>query len=328
MAGPWPSEADIHTSADLLAQKFFELMVHTNPFGAETAHNWLATNKPMFHQRSESFITLDPQKIIDEMERVQSAASAVAYDLSEEFRAAMRQARDHLSDWLGPAADAFRQQLTHIEAFTNRHSDLITRSVGALGASVAVATHVRRDYLELADNTVSAIDKVIRDGEQSGAAFALKIGGGIAKTVIGALADPRTALATVAQGVIDFAVETVDYGIKGADFNEVLGSYVHEEDRLRRDYEAELDAISHSLRLADGDLADEAFSMYRPLPSNTDVDSPDFRYEHFFTKERLPDDEFNQRVENERERMAAGGSASSDISTSAVRRRLAPEEDR
>lgn len=327
MSNPWASDDALYDGASHVAHKFVELMIAKNPFEPDEAYSWLSGNLHKFHRNAEHFMTLDPARITDEYERMQSVARDVGYDTSEEIMGGVDQIEQDLSDWLGDAADAFRRQLVNIKVFTNVQGEFVARTLGALAASLALAAHARRDYLELVRATVEGIDKAIADASEQATVFLIKVGGGIAKTVIGTLADPAKAMSTLAQGAIDIVVEGVSHSINGVEVDDILRSFADQERRMREAYDDELDMISHSLKQAGDALAEETFDLYEPLPSSTDVDSPDFRYERFYTKDQLPEGRFNQQVEDERKKMLAEEQGPDSGPHNLIQRRLEPDKE-
>src|SRR5262249_34929854 len=136
--------------------------------------------------------------------------------------------------------------------------------------------------------------------------FALKVGNGIAKSVLGAISDPRKAIFAVAENVLDVAVEGAVLAMDGGKLGEVVTTFARHRDRLLDGYDSELKEVAALLERAGGGYLAWQPKLFEPMPpsANLDVRGPDFRYENFSSK-TMSADQFNPAVDRERQKFAA-----------------------
>jgi hypothetical protein len=99
---------------------------------------------------------------------------------------------------------------------------------------------------------------------------------------------------------MDIAVEGTIYAMNGSDTGEIVDNYMRERDRLLRSY---VDEVADILGKAQGHFLDQNPKLFLPLPSYAKVDSPDFRYENFMSKD-MGTAVFGPKVEEERKKQA------------------------
>jgi hypothetical protein len=79
---------------------------------------------------------------------------------------------------------------------------------------------------------------------------------------------------------------------------------VKHRDRLLGGYETELAQIAELLSHAQNQELTRKTDLFEPLPVDLNVNSPDFRYERFMSKDQ-DSTQFGQRVEAERQKYVA-----------------------
>lgn len=314
----WKSDDEIFGWGDLIAKRFSGL---ANKEGIAYGAEAMSAMRTMLHENARDFLSLDPQKILDEWDRMATASRNVCVDVSEVVTVELGAAKDQLVGWHGAGADAFRRQIDNIRAFTGIQYESMVETVRALGGMLRVAVQSREDFASLAQATMDQVDKVFADEQDKNTEFVLKVGNGVAKAVIGALADPKKAMFALAENVMDIAVETITRSMDGGKLGDIVTSYVRERDRLLRSYESELSEVAATLQDAERRYLAGTPALMAPLPVATDVRSPDFRYEAFSSKDRQ-EGSFGQAVERERQKYIAEQQANVRNPDSPIQQRL------
>jgi hypothetical protein len=298
--GFWKSDDLIFAWGDTLGMKFAGL---ANKEGVGYGGEVLSRMKTALHENARDFLSLDPQKILDEWDRMAKAARDVGVDVSEVVTVELGAAKDHLADWHGEGADKFKEHVDQIRAFTGRQYHSIMETVRALAALLRIAVQARDDFSALAQATADQVDKAFEDKAEESTEFVLKVGSGIAKGVLEVISDPKKAAFAIAETVMDIAVEGVTLAIGGDKLGDIVAAYVQQRDRLLDGYETELDEVAHLLERAQHRHLAEDASLIEPLPVTLNVNSPDFRYSSFMSKDMDPV-QFGPAVERERQRFA------------------------
>ncbi|MFD1044257.1 hypothetical protein ACFQ1S_00925 [Kibdelosporangium lantanae] len=269
------------------------------------------------------FLSLDPQKIIDEWERMQKAAKDVGVDMSDAVTVELGATKDHLQGWYGQGADAFRAQVDAMRSFTGQQFDFTTRAIQALAAMLKIAVQSREDFVALAQATIDKITKAFAaaDDDEPVTNFLIKMGNGVAKAVLGVISDPEKAVFAIAENVLDISVEGVTYSVNGVKVADVVNSYVGQRDKLLAGYENELKMVADRLH-SDQEQALTPSKLLTPLPLSLSVNSPDFRYDNFMSKDMDPG-QFSPKVETERQKYAADKQDKPAGSDSPIQQRLA-----
>lgn len=96
---------------------------------------------------TEIFLSLDPQKLYDEYDRIYRAALAVGdnYDAVAELRQGIR----YLTNWTGDAADQFKKQIDKMEIFCDEQQSRILRGLLGVAAVYALAVEGRASFYAL-----------------------------------------------------------------------------------------------------------------------------------------------------------------------------------
>lgn len=316
----WKSDSALGVIAHSLGQKVVQ-MYHSNgipiprtyfdpqgPTKSSPSPDAEATFRRSFVLDAEDFTSMDPQKIIDEYQRMQKAADATDSDNSDAVRG-LRLAQSKIAaNWHGAAADAFAGQMTAIEQFMEQQQERLAYAMQAMGTAFGLAVQFRQSYHELATSAVAACDAVIaeRPAEPSVNSFMMALGRQMVGIGVGALGakNPKDLLKV---GIEKFK-EAFDGAkerdsIEGNAAPEVLGSYLSARDRLRGELEA---GLGHLRNWLDGQRS-AYFSLnvpiLEPLPAYTDIRSPDFSYGKFFNDGHDPNT-YTPKVEQERKESA------------------------
>jgi hypothetical protein len=287
--------------ADEVARRFVALAnqdgAFPGPWGIEVLRNTL-------HEDANQFLSLDPQKILDEWERMQQVANKVGVDVSEDVTIELNATAAHLSDWHGRAAEEFKARVSSFEAFSGLMHLTVLETVKALAAMLRVAVQAREDFAALASATADTVTKAIEKADDKRTEFSLKVGNGVAKTILNMFTDPKGWATAAAENAMDIAVEGTIYAMNGSDIGEIVDNYMRERDRLLRSYEVELDEVADIIGKAQGYFLGQNPKLFLPLPSYTRVESPDFRYENFMSKD-MGTAVFGPKVDEERKNQAA-----------------------
>jgi hypothetical protein len=273
---------------------------------------------------AQDFLSLDPQKIIDEWDRMQKVAKDVGVDISEEVTVELGATKDHLQGWYGAGADAFRRQVDLMRAFAGTQFDYTTTTIQALASMLRVAVQSRDDFVVLAEATMKTVDKAFEEVSDTQTDFVLKVGNGVVKAVLGVIEDPKKAIFAIAENVLDIAVEGATSSVQGKELRDVVESFVNQRNRLLHGYEQELAQVTDLVRRRQEEILSTRIELFEPLPMNLDVNSPDFRYENFMSKDMDPG-QFGPRVETERQKSVEEGQNKLVNTNSPIQRRLAGE---
>jgi hypothetical protein len=92
--------------------------------------------------------------------------------------------------------------------------------------------------------------------------------------------------------------------MQGGKLGDIVTTYVKQRDRLLGGYETELNEVVYLLKRDQDRALAQRTDLFEPLPVNMNVNSPDFRYEAFMSKDQDPA-KFGPRVEAERQKYAA-----------------------
>ncbi|MGW5051391.1 hypothetical protein [Actinokineospora sp. NPDC004072] len=303
----WRGDDEMRDIAVRLAEKIFEMYTAAGewiPSWGGPSGNPRQTYTDSLILDAEDFMALDPQRITDEYLRIQRAAR----DTGEhgEAKAELEVAGARLSaNWRGEAATAFAKQMSFIDTFMTQQQDRLLLAVQAMGAVYKLAVEIRRSYYELADATIAACD--IEMGKQASREAKANIGMGseIAKAVIGAFTGDslRGLLTSSLDSIISISTKGAEIALEGSEAGAVVDSYIRHRDELRRSWESGLLDIRDWLNQQDAELGRDEVDLLEPLPATADVDSPDFRYEHFANANHSVES-YSPRVDHERRRMA------------------------
>jgi hypothetical protein len=315
----WKNDNEVYDVAETLARRLAGL---ANKEGIAYGPDAMSAMRMALHANATDFLSLDPQKILDEWDRMRRVAMDIGVDISETVTVELGATRDHLADWHGAGADAFHKQVDQMRAFTGSQFEYVVKTIQALGPMLRVAVQSREDFTALAQATIDQVDKVFEDDQDARSEFVLKVGNGLAKAVLGVIADPKKAFFAVAENVMDIAVEGVTQAMEGGKLGDLVSNYTKQRDRLLQGYESELNQITQMLKDVHEGVVNSRVEMFDPLPVDLNVNSPDFRYETFMSKD-VDAAQFGPRVEAERRKYIAEKQHNLVNPNSPIYRRLA-----
>ncbi|MGQ0837923.1 hypothetical protein [Actinokineospora sp.] len=189
-----------------------------------------------------------------------------------------------LADWDGPAATAFSQHVSSIRGFLDAHRGYVEEMLLGYAAAYKLAVQVRESYQHLVEEWIEVSRQFREDDDERRRAVKIKVGAG----VLGAVLAAATGGGAVAVGlgassaILGAAAEESTAELGGTTGGDVWQSYEKAFRKLADANEASMEEIRKFTQDANDRIAGEKIALYEPLPSVTDVDSPDFRYEHFY----------------------------------------------
>ncbi|WP_436496812.1 hypothetical protein [Actinokineospora sp. HUAS TT18] len=247
--------------------------------------------------------SLEPQKIADEFDRTLRAAQSVGQN-AEAVAKLRVAATSHLVGWTGPAATAYKEQLAKMETFCEHQQTDLANALQALTATFGVAVEVRRGYHSLFLSTIEAAKHEMDQQDGRDTKFAVALIGDFAKGALN-INPIRLLSGGALETLIDVGTHVHEYAAEGG-ADAVVNTYLSAANRLEEELRDGLLTIRGHLRGHLDRVAKIDPPLFRPLPSNCDIDSPDFRYESFALagQDRSVTDGLAPRVSAEREKYA------------------------
>lgn len=272
------------------------------------------------------FASLDPQKIIDEYQRMQKAADATGTQGSDADTHLQTAHTLIASGWHGDAAIAFAEQMIKIGKFMDQQQERLVYAMQAMGTAFGLAVQFRQSYHDLAVSTLAVCDAVIaeRPPEPSVNRFMISLGAEMVKIGVSAVG-AKTPKELLNVGIEKFK-ELLDgakepASIEQNDARRVLESYVNARNRLRGSFEDGLNSLRAWIDNQRSAYFSVPVPILEPMPTCTDVHSPDFSYGKFFNDGHDPDT-YTPKVEQERKKFVD----EKPQSESPIHRRLKGEE--
>jgi hypothetical protein len=155
-----------------------------------------------------------------------------------------------------------------------------------MGTLYALTVSARQGYLELADATIAAGAKVLREQAHRDAKALINFGVDVVSARL-KLFDPATKAKDIAYATVDkfLAVgkEAEARDIDGTGAREVLTGYLGQCDALRSSYWDGLATLRNWLDEQNNGLTQDDVAILAPLDPVTDVSAPQFTYDAFFT---------------------------------------------
>jgi hypothetical protein len=267
----WKTDDEIYTAARDLKDTFVWLLDDELPASGypKEAIDGITVD-------TEIFLSLHPQKLYDEYDRVYKAALAVGdnYDAVAE----LRQSGRYLANWTGSAADEFKMQLDKMEIFCDEQQTRILRGLLGVAAVYALAVEGRANFHSLLRAAraagINAKEQQRKEDAKLKSALLFDLAGGILSR------DPRNLLGSAAVTAVEMGKDIAERVIEGNDADQVMNNYRREADDLCQSFGNSLDRVTKDLNDQLNDAAKPS-DLFKPLPTICDVDSPDFRYEHF-----------------------------------------------
>jgi hypothetical protein len=306
----WRTDQEIIDAAEHLKATFVWLKEDEFPSsGYPRAHI-----DAIFRDR-DIFLSVDPQKLYDEYDRMHQAARSVGdnseaeTDLDESIR--------HLANWTGEGAEAFKRQMTKMKVFCDSAQGRLLRGLQCVAAAYKLAIEGRDSYYKL----IKATEAAARNAKEDAAKEDAKLQAAVLFNVVEGVfqLNPGSLLGTMVVTAVQSGKDGVQRIIEGDDSDQVMESYRSNADWLCEGFGMGFDEITKDLghQVDDANRPDD---MYTPLPLICDVRSPDFRYEHFENTIR-DTGPIGPIVEEER-RKYADEKAAAETRTSEIERRL------
>jgi hypothetical protein len=253
-----------------------------------------------FEVDAEVYMSMDPARLSQEYDEIRTAANANGKTSDPD--SIVEEAKTRLgSQWHGDAASTFFDQLERVQQRIETQHDFTLVAAEAVGMMFAVNVIFRASCHDLMTKTALVCD-AIADKRAPEATNWGKAIVDIVGTVIDVVSSPKDIARMAVDGILGKISEaTTSEPVAGAEAGPVVDGYVAARDQLFASYEDNLGQIHDwidSRRKEYGGLDD---TLPEPLPSTTDVDSPDFRYEKFYFDDHNPAD-YAPEVERERQR--------------------------
>ncbi|MBE8519369.1 hypothetical protein ILP97_17955 [Amycolatopsis sp. H6(2020)] len=303
----WKSDDEVRSAADRAARRLIDLFDHEQPDG-----KWLGSPETYPNGGgavlldgmlgdADRVLSLDPQKIIDEFERMKKVGRALDHDTSSDIVDAFRKIDYSVQDWEGDGADAFGRQVSMIQAFLGQQAGYLVRTVESLAILLAASVQARRDYIAVADATGAAVAKALQQHSEADTKTAISVGASVVSAVLG-IATGGAWFAATAGVVIGASSAGLQVAVDGDKFGEVAAGYRTAKDKVLRSYEENVRGALDRVLAAEQDLLGEKNELFAPLPPSITVNSPTFHYGDFASVDR-PAAEFDPKVDQEQKKL-------------------------
>lgn len=306
------TDTDLHAAAFGLAHSMLEMLdrdgIGPDVLGVPDQMD-VDVLRRTFEVDAEMYMSMDPARLTEEYDEIRTAASANGpqADPQSIVQAAMTGLG---SQWHGEAAQAFFNQLVHVQQRITTQRDYTLVAAQAVGMMYAVNVAFRNSCYSLMTQTAVVCDAIADKHAPEPTNWA-NVALDIVERAIDVVRSPKDLLTMLIDdvfGKISKATESKD--VAGADALPVVNGYIAARDQLFAAYEDSAGRIEEWIDARRTEFADLDATLPEPLPSSADVDSPDFRYERFFFDEHDPADHAPE-VERERQRQM-GGTAKPD----------------
>ncbi|HEX2130373.1 MAG TPA: hypothetical protein VHH15_02355 [Actinophytocola sp.] len=232
---------------------------------------------------AEQYMSMNPDRLTEEFNEIRDAALATKRE-SDPAGVVDATMIDLQAWWTGDAANAFFDQMYRIKTCIETQYEFTLLAAQAVGMMYAVNAQFRASCQDLMERTADTCEAVITTKGTSPGFQWSSVATSLAKAAIDAIKDLDPGKVkdwTVDQILAGAAHALKPEPIAGAEAIPVVEGYTSARDRLFLAYEDNLDQIREWLGTRRDELADSTDTIPHPLPSSTDVDSPDFRYEAF-----------------------------------------------
>jgi hypothetical protein len=250
---------------------------------------------------ADDVLSLDPQKIIDEFERMKKVGRALDKETSSDIVDAFRKIDYSVQDWEGDGADAFRRQISMIQAFLGQQTGYLVKTVEALAILLAASVQARRDYVAVADATSAAVAKALEQHDEADTKIVISVSAGVVSAVLG-IATGGAWFTATAGVVIGASSAGLQLAVDGDKFAEVAAGYHSGKKQVLTTYQDIIRNALGKVQDAERDLLGEKNELFAPMPPSITVDSPSFRYEDFSSVDRSVAG-FEPKVEQERRKL-------------------------
>ncbi|WP_258903710.1 hypothetical protein [Actinokineospora sp. UTMC 2448] len=291
----WPDDDTLVEAESRVQAKFRELQVRA----------WQLDDDLSFavFPGLRTCLAFDPEDIRREFEAIQITARRLG-DSEEAELLFSRIENNTLDGWNGEAAIAFLDRVTAIHRAASVQREHILAALASRAAVYQIAVDARRNHLELARATVSAIDIALGEMSERAAKGAVSVLADLGKDL--ANLDPTKLLGSGISMLISVTKGTVDMLIGGSEYEQIVDTFVAESRKLADGLSSDLLAVRQKMQDDHYNLSTEVAEsvLQQPLPAAADVDSPDFSYSAFWHDGREPA-QFEDKVATEQAEMKA-----------------------
>jgi hypothetical protein len=325
--GDWKSDDEVRFAADRAAHRLIDLFNNERPDG-----KWLGSPEVYpdgggavvlrgLMEDADQVLSLDPQKIIDEFERMKKVGRALDQDTSSEIIDAFRSIDYSVQDWEGAGAQAFQHQISMIQAFIGQQAGYLVKTVESLAVLLAAAVQARRDYVAVANATSAAVAKALKQHDEADTKIVISVGSSVVSAILG-IATGGAWFTATAGVVIGASSAGLQLAVDGNKFGEVAGGYASGRDQLLTAYKDIVRSAMTKIQEAERDLLGEKNELFAPIPPAIDVTSPAFGYQNFAAIDRSLA-QFGPKVDAEHRKLVESHKPAGIVNPdSPIRRRL------
>ncbi|MDX3193801.1 hypothetical protein PV458_35835 [Streptomyces sp. MN03-5084-2B] len=305
--GDWKSDDEVRSAADRAARRLIDLFDDEQPDG-----KWLGSPETYPNGGgavllqgllgdADDVLSLDPQKIIDEFERMKKVGRALDKETSSDIIDAFRKIDYSVQDWEGGGADAFRRQISMIQAFLGQQTYYLAKTVESLAVLLAASVQARRDYVAVADATSAAVAKALKQHDEADTKIVISVSASVVSAVLGIATGGAwfTATAGVVIGASSAGLQLI---VDGDKFAEVAAGYNAGKNQVLTSCQDTIRNALGRVQGAERELLGEKNELFAPMPPSITVNSPSFRYEDFSSGDR-PISGFGAKVEHEHRKL-------------------------
>jgi hypothetical protein len=279
------SDDDLRSSAYRLSGAMIA-MLRADGVDPDIAGNPDQTDADVFAESieadAEMYMSMNPDRLTEEFDELQKAAldtwlhadpNGVVDSLKIEVEAW----------WHGEAAAAFSTQMSRIKNCIDAQYLYTQFATHAVTMMYALSVQFRASCRDLMEKTADTCDAIAAEQPNPELSWA-SIGTSFAKAVIDGIksADPTKLKDWAVDQLLGAAAGAVEpKTVPGDKAIPVVSGYVAARDNLFASYEDNLEQIRAWIQTCWDRVQGDTGSIPATLPPSTDVDSPDFRYEHF-----------------------------------------------
>ncbi|GAA1967018.1 hypothetical protein [Amycolatopsis minnesotensis] len=301
----WPSDHQVLDTAEKLGAKIIDLLNDAGgdawPGSPGIAGSPGDTIVRSLHHDALDVLSLDPQKISDEFERMQTVCRSMSPTKSSDLIDAFRSIDYSVQDWQGDGARAFQRQVSMIQGFIGQQSEYTLATIRSLVVLLGISVHARRDYCALAQATMAAADKAMKLSEEADTKYAI----GLGASLVGALAGigfGGTILSTTVGAIISMSGSTVQKTVDDATYKDVVKGYTGGRSQIMDAFKAGIGDAKNIIAKARDEMSREKNELFAPMSPVIDVTKPEFHYSTFYSAARDVA-QFDGKVSSEKDKM-------------------------
>ncbi|QWF80361.1 hypothetical protein [Amycolatopsis sp. CA-230715] len=298
----WPSDHQVLDTAEKLGAKIIDLL---NDAGGDA---WPGspgipgspgdTIVRSLHHDALDVLSLDPQKISDEFERMQTVCRSMSLTESSDLIDAFRSIDYSVQDWQGDGARAFQPQVSMIQGFVGQQSKYTLATIRSLVVLLGISTHIRKDYCALAAATMAAADKAMKLSEEADTKYAIGLGASLVTTLTG-IGLGGSILSTTVGFIISASGTTIQRAVDDATYKDVAKGYTGGRSQIIDAFKSGINDAKSIIEKARSEMSAEKNELFAPTPPVIDVTKPEFHYSAFYSAARDVS-QFDARVEGEK----------------------------